>query len=279
MKLKITISLLVQVLIFGTAFSQVGIVDQNSKSKPTIAFIGTYHMGSQGNNVFKGSYDDILSPERQKELLILIQKLKDFKPTKILVERDVSDSAKVLDRYKKYVEGNYELTRNEVHQIGFRLAKELGHNKVHAIDWGIFPEDQLYWYENFAKTVPELDDYYKEWKKEAAKRHKESNDELLKLTIIERIRRLNEEERIEKSHLGYYDIMRIGWKDKYVGANYLSWWYGRNMKILVNIIRITESPDDRILVIYGHGHSKLLNQLTKESQFYNVIKPIEILKD
>nr|WP_299338821.1 DUF5694 domain-containing protein [Allomuricauda sp.] len=279
MDLKTTLTVTTLILIFQLAFSQIGMVDRSAEKKPSIVFIGTYHMGNQGNNVFKGSYDDILSQERQEELQILIQKLKDFKPTKILVERDVSDSSEVLARYKKYLAGNYQLTRNEVHQIGFRLAKELRHNKVYSVDWGIFPEDQLYWYENFAKTIPELDNYYKDWKKAAAKRHKESNEELLKLTIIERIRRLNEEESIEKSHLGYYDIMRIGWKDKYVGANYLSWWYGRNMKILVNIIRITESPDDRILVIYGNGHSKLLNQLTKESQFYNVIKPMEILKD
>ena len=72
--------------------------------------------------------------------------------------------------------------------------------------------------------------------------------------------------------------MRIGKKDEYVGANYLSWWYSRNMKILVNIIRATESPEDRILVLYGNGHSKLLNQLTKESRFYDVVNPLEVLK-
>lgn len=279
MRFKIILSLSIQTLIFATAYSQVGMVDQNSKNKPTIAFIGTYHMGSQGNNIFKGSYDDILSPERQKELQILIQKLKEFKPTKIVVERDVSDSSKVLSKYLKYLKADYELTRNEVDQIGFRLAKQLEHDKVYPVDWGIFPEDQLYWYENFAKTIPELDNYYKDLKNSAGKRHKESNTKLLKLSIIDRIRKLNDEKNIEQSHLGYYNIMRIGWEDKYVGANYLSWWYGRNMKILVNIIRITESPDERILVIYGAGHSKLLNQLTKESQFYNVINPIEILKD
>lgn len=42
---------------------------------------------------------------------------------------------------------------------------------------------------------------------------------------------------------------------------------------------ITESADDLILIIYGVGQVKLLNELTKESQCYDVTDPVEILKD
>jgi len=279
MKYKFIMCIAIQFLTMNIINSQVGIVDQNAENKPTIVFIGTYHMGNQGNNVYKGNYDDILLPERQKELQVLLQKLKDFKPTKIVIERDVSDSSKVLGRYQEYLKGNYKLTRNEVHQIGFRLANQLNHDKVYSVDWGIFPKDPLYWYENFAKTDPELNSYLSQMRQKDRKSFEKGNKELNKLTIIDQIRKLNQKENIEKGHKGYFNIMRIGLGDKYVGANYLSWWYGRNMKILVNIIRITESTDDRILVIYGAGHSKLLTQLTKESQFYNVIDPTEILKD
>jgi len=279
MKYKIIICVLIQVIVINNINSQVGSVDQNANKKPTIAFIGTYHMGNQGNNTYKGNYNDILLPEKQEELKVLIKKLKSFKPTKVLVERDVTDSSVVSSRYEKYLKGEFKLTRNEVHQIGFRVAKQLSHDKIHAVDWGIFPKDSLYWFENFAKKDSTLNLYLTKMREKGTKRFKKANAELNKLTIIDQIRHLNKEETIENSHKGYYNIMRIGLGDKYVGANYLSWWYSRNMKILVNIIRITESPDDRILVIYGAGHSKLFNQLAKESQFYNVVNAIDILKD
>lgn len=279
MKYKIIICSLVQAFTIHIMTSQVGIVDQNAENQPTITFIGTYHMGKQGNNIYKGTYDDILLPKKQNELKVLIERLKAYKPTKIMIEADIKNDSIIQNRYSKYLNNEFELTRNERHQIGFRLAKELGHERIYSIDWGIFPKDQLYWYENFAKTIPELDNFYNDIKESGMKRHKASNEELLNLTVIDRIRRLNEKERIEKDHVGYYNIMRIGWEDKYVGANYLSWWYGRNMKILVNIIRATESADDRILVVYGAGHLKLFNQLTKESQFYNVIDAIDVLED
>lgn len=279
MKYKFTLLLTIQFLIMNVINGQVGIVDQNAENKPTIVFIGTYHMGNQGNNVYKGVYDDILLPERQRELQVLLQKLKDFNPTKIVIERDVSDSSKVLARYQEYLKGNYKLTRNEVHQIGFRLANQLKHDKVYSVDWGIFPEDPLYWYETFAKSDPKLNSYLTQMRQEGSKNFEKRNKELNKLPLIDQIRALNQKKNIENSHKEYFNIMRIGSGDKYVGANYLSWWYGRNMKILVNIIRLTESANDRILVIYGYGHSKLLTQLAQESQFYNVIDPMEILKD
>ncbi|MGB5821071.1 MAG: DUF5694 domain-containing protein [Saonia sp.] len=279
MKSSFIIFITIQFFAINIINSQVGIVDQNAENKPTIVFVGTYHMGNQGNNVYKGNYDDILLPERQQELQVLLRKLKDFKPTKIVIERDVSDSSKVLGRYQEYLKGNYKLTRNEVHQIGFRLANELNHDKIYSVDWGIFPKDSLYWYETFAKSDPKLNSYLSQLRQEGSKNFEKKNQALNKLPLIDQIRTLNQKENIENDHKAYFNIMRIGLGDKYVGANYLSWWYGRNMKILVNIIRLTESAKDRILVIYGYGHSKLLTQLTIESQFYNVIDPIEILKD
>jgi hypothetical protein len=77
----------------------------------------------------------------------------------------------------------------------------------------------------------------------------------------------------------HFDLLRIGLGKEYAGANHLSWWYRRNMIILANIIRITDSPNDRILVIYGTGHSKLLTQFAKESAFYNVESPLNYLEN
>ncbi|WP_158541085.1 DUF5694 domain-containing protein [Sporosarcina sp. BI001-red] len=39
------------------------------------------------------------------------------------------------EEYQEYFKDNFVLTSKEVHQIGFRLAKESGLNEVFAVDW------------------------------------------------------------------------------------------------------------------------------------------------
>jgi hypothetical protein len=273
--------LLVFCFLFLSTFAvkaQIGIVDRDAKTKPTLVVLGTYHMGTPGNNVINGKVDDISTPERQKQIVELVEKLKKFKPTKIAVECDVEDDAKTQEFYDKYLSGKYELTKNETNQIGFRLAKDLDHKKVYCVDWGIFPDDPLYNYEKYAAKDAELDKFLKDVYRKLKEKSDAESERLFKLSVADQFILINQPDRIEKDHQGYFDLMRIGRRAEYVGANYLSWWYGRNMKILTNIIRITDSPNDRILVVYGVGHAKLLNQFAKESDFYTVESPLKYLK-
>ena len=106
----------------------------------------------------------------------------------------------------------------------------------------------------------------------------EEHEKLFTLSVTDQLVLLNQNARMEKEHQRYFDLMRIGSEKEYVGVNFLSWWYGKNMKILTNIIRITDSPTDRVLVIYGAEHNKLLTQFAKESAFYNVESPLKYLK-
>ncbi len=261
-----------------TANAQVGIVDRNAKAKPTLVILGTYHMSATRTNVINREVDDITSPERQRQIVELVEKLKKFKPTKIALECDIEDDAKVNELYNQYLGRTRQLSKNETNQVGFRLAKELGHKKVHCVDWGIFPEDPLYWYEKYAAKDTELNSFLKGVYDELKKQSDSETAELLRLSVTDQLILLNQPERAEESHQRYFEIMRIGRGQEYVGANYLSWWYGRNMKILNNIIRITDSMNDRILVVYGNGHLKLLNQFAKESRFYSVESPLKYLK-
>lgn len=281
MKLIEKFFLLVFCFLFLSTFAvkaQIGIVDRDAKTKPTLVVLGTYHMGTPGNNVINGKVDDISTPERQKQIVELVEKLKKFKPTKIAVECDVEDDAKTQEFYDKYLSGKYELTKNETNQIGFRLAKDLDHKKVYCVDWGIFPDDPLYNYEKYAAKDAELDKFLKDVYRKLKEKSDAESERLFKLSVADQFILINQPDRIEKDHQGYFDLMRIGRRAEYVGANYLSWWYGRNMKILTNIIRITDSPNDRILVVYGVGHAKLLNQFAKESDFYTVESPLKYLK-
>jgi hypothetical protein len=281
MKLREKISLFGFCFLFLSTFAvkaQIGIVDRAAKTKPTLVVLGTYHMGTSGNNVVNGKVDDVSTPERQKQLVQLVERLKQFKPTKIVVECDLEDDAKTQEIYNRYLSGSYQLSKNETNQIGFRLAKESGHKKVYCVDWSDFWDDPSINYEKYASKDAELDGFlkglYRNLKKEVDAEH----EKLFTLPVIDQLVFLNQPARIEKDHKVYFDFMRIGRGKEYVGANYVSWWYRRNLTILDNIIRLTDSPNDRILVIYGYGHLKLLTQFARESDFYNVESPLKYLK-
>jgi hypothetical protein len=40
----------------------------------------------------------------------------------------------------------------------------------------------------------------------------------------------------------------------WAGADLVSDWFRRNMRIYNNVVRLVDSPDDRVLVIFSAGH-------------------------
>jgi len=54
-------------------------------------------------------------------------------------------------------------------------------------------------------------------------------------------------------------------------------WYKRNLRIFANLTRIAE-PGDRIFIIYGQGHIKILSDLVVESPDFCLVDPLPYLK-
>src|SRR5256885_14599400 len=112
-------------------------------ARAEVLVLGVYHMANPGHDIFNMQADDVLAPKRQAEIAQVIAALKKFNPTKIALEAD-SFSDRIPKRYAEYVAGKYELTRNEIDQIGLRLARELDHKTVYAVDVdGEFPFQRI----------------------------------------------------------------------------------------------------------------------------------------
>lgn len=276
-----------RIFLFGVCFlslstfavkAQLGILDQDAKTKPALVILGTYHMGSAGSNVVNPKVADITTPERQKQLVELVENLKKFKPTKIVVECDLEDDAKTQETYNRYLSGSYQLSKNETNQIGFRLAKEVGHKKVYCVDWSDFWDDPAISYEKYAAKDAEMDSFLKGHYQKLKSEIEAEFAQLLPLPIIDQLIYVNQPARTERDNQRYFNLLRIGRGKEYIGANYVTWWYRRNLTILTNIIRLTDAPNDRILVVYGVGHAHLLNEYAQRSGFFNVESPLKYLK-
>ncbi|MCG9128721.1 hypothetical protein JT359_14080 [Candidatus Poribacteria bacterium] len=103
--------------------------------KPTIMILGSRHLANPGMDAYNFKMDDVLAPKRQSEIERLVTLLKPFQPTKVALEVDERFMPEINANYQGYLKDTYELKRGEGDQIGFRLAKQMGHQKLYGVDY------------------------------------------------------------------------------------------------------------------------------------------------
>jgi hypothetical protein len=227
-----------------------------SDARPEILVLGTYHMSNPGQDIYNMRADDVQSPARQEQIAQLIEVLKRFHPTKIAVEADVG-SQRIGREYSDYVAGKYALSRNEIDQIGYRLAKELGHRAVYPIDVdGDFPMLRVI---NYAKANGRKEKFDAIGARTAA-RVKAQDDFLRSHTVLEMLEYMNSDSLVAGDVAEYFALVPFGEPWEYAGSDLLASWYQRNIRIYHNIVALIDSQSDRILVIYGAGHLGWLRQ-------------------
>ncbi len=244
------ISLFLELMILAIA------CQAQSDARPEILILGTYHMANPGHDVYNMQADDVLSAKRQQEMGQLMEVLKRFHPTKIAIEADAGNK-RVEQQYADYVAGKYTLSRNEIDQIGYRLAKELGHRAVYGVDEeGDFPIQRVINYAKANNQKEKLDAIMGGW----GTMVKEQGEFLQSHTVLEMLEYMNSDARVAKDIGLYFAMARYADPGDYAGPDLLAAWYQRNIRIYSNIVKLAESPNDRILVIYGAGHLGWLRQ-------------------
>lgn len=103
----------------------------DSANKYTILLLGTYHMGNPGLDMHNVKSDDVLASQRQMEIYEVVDRLKRFNPTKIAVEALADEHETYNNQYLSYLSGEFTLGANEIHQLGFRTAANLGHDRIY----------------------------------------------------------------------------------------------------------------------------------------------------
>ena len=233
-----------------------------NKNIGKINIVGTFHFGNT-TDYSAIVIEDLSSEKRQKELENLVENLAEFRPTKILVEREPSFTDTLTQRLAEYKKGNYELPENEVYQLGFRLAKMLELDTIYGIDYQMgLGDEELVGYLNknglmdkFAETL------------ESAKVWAEKQTEFLKnKTIGESLANLNNEETDNFNRNLYVDgILNIAENGNSPASEYVANWYKRNIFIKKNIDDLI-NKNDRVLVIIGAGHSAILKDFYRSSE-------------
>lgn len=235
-----------------------------------ILILGTYHMDNPGQDAINLQADDVLGEKRQREIAELVERLARFKPTKIAVEAPYRSTA-YPDRYRKFLAGEHKPGRNEIEQVGFRLAKMMGHTTIHPIDFpmwmnGLLPSEIEQPKPKSSPEAPAPEARAAEPKR-ALPPHIARTEELMRTgTVTDVLRHLNGEAYVRADHAGYMEMLLPNEGVAIYGrADLITNWYKRNLRMFANLNRITDFPADRVLLIVGSGHLKILSDLALDS--------------
>jgi len=290
-------AVIVPALLFAPALAQPNIPEPEDWSDPAavvehymeaagiepteILLLGTFHFDDQGLDTYKpqNSFDP-LDDDRQDEIEDVVDDLADWEPTMVCVERVPSVQDRVDGWYAEYRAGGMRDRRNEIVQIGFRLADQLEHEQVHAVDargsW-LEPRVDL---EEYAKEHGQTDqlrppEFAAFFAYAAAKDRFIDRSDLNEIFLF-----MNDPELIGKGH-GVYLMggFGIGQGDEYPGVDgFTSQWYNRNLKIFQNLRRLRE-PGGRMVVLIGAGHLPIIRHAIECSPEFTLVEVADVIDD
>jgi hypothetical protein len=254
------------------------LLDYDDIPKSEVMVLGTYHFRQDQH------YDE-LSPENQREIDRVLSALAAYQPTKVVIEWEPQNSAKVNLEYQQYLNGNFSIDTlvNEGFQLGFKLAKKIGHQSVYLFD------DQTEFIgslENFSfdslTAYAEQNDtgFYDIHMERLISTFNKNQAALDELGIYDRLVQMNSPQatRINAQRMHLYEV-RIGIQKSWIGPDWLGRWYRRNVRMMSNVLKFSEPPNDRILIIVGDNHKWVLEQMFDYCPDFKVVSAYEYLSD
>jgi Family of unknown function (DUF5694) len=235
-----------------------------------VMLIGTYHFSNPGRDLNNVKAVDVLLPARQRELEKLTRALARFEPNRVAVEWPAQLTQ---ERYQKFREGSLPESRNEVVQLGFRLARERGLPAVQGLDVeGDFP---------FEAVTKWASEHGRQADLEAMLAFGAA--EVTKISALQEqtsiggvLRHLNTADSIARNHSFYPRLLTMGAGDDQPGVKLLAAWQTRNLAICARLLQ-SMTAGDRVVVFYGQGHIYLLRQCLQEQADVRLVDPLEYL--
>ncbi|WP_394776684.1 DUF5694 domain-containing protein [Flavobacterium sp.] len=259
--------------LFTIAFNA---VSAQSKKKQ-ILLLGTFHFENPGLDVAKVNTFNVMSDKSQKELENITNKIKKFGPDKIFVEWNYEKQAKLDKFYNKNTDSLLHKDADEIVQLALRSAKKLDHKQLYAIDYNNtdFPYDSL------VKGMTAAGQFDLIKRNEETMKHYETdqNAKIAKYSLTELLMDINTKASNEDNISWYLETAIKGGKtDNFVGAYLVSEWYRRNLYMYALIQKLTESKDDKIMVLLGAGHTAMIREFVEHNPEFEIVELATVLK-
>ncbi len=244
-----------------------------------VLVLGTYHFGNPGQDLHNMKVESVLTPEKQAELADVAKRLAKFRPTKIAIEAWPDGPHFSNKKVENWTPESLTTNPDERVQIAFRLALQLGQESLYAIDEqsdtiDYFPYAKVDAYakaHDQSTTLARLQEGVAQMIKEMEAAQKTTPIRLM-------LAQMNEPARISSEHAQfYYGLLAFGNEKEQPGATLNAAWYERNAKIFAKLTQLAK-PGDRILVVFGGGHSFWLRHLVQHTPGYELVEPHSFLR-
>lgn len=261
-----------------------------------VMVVGTFHMDNPGLDEANVNADDVLSDRRQAELRELMDRLAEWEPGRIAVERPYNRTDEVNARYQEYRSGDRAFDReetfpaphpdrtesdtecrSEVVQVGFRLADRLDHESIGAIDE--HPDEARYDPDPFEERDVDAARKTGVTVQDPQVIEREQTERLASSRIPEYLAWINSESELRVNHDLMFDRGIRGADAAFGSPIALAYWYDRNLRMVHHLWRTMASEDTRILLLVGSGHVRVLRHLLTESPMFCPVSPLPYLPD
>lgn len=244
--------------------------------EPTqVMVLGTFHWANPGRDMVNMQVDDVLGERRQREIEILARTLAAWKPTKIVVEWEAEPPGFAIPEFADS-EALLATRRNESIQLGFRLARMLGHGAVYGFDEQRSEREPNYFPMGKVQQVAEETGQahlLHGLLSEVQARVVAEEAALAEQSIAEALISQNDPVDGDAMHNRlYYSLIQIGDGHEQPGAELNAYWFMRNAKMFGKLDMIAE-PGDRVLVIVGSGHATWLRHFAAQVPGYQPVDP------
>lgn len=234
----------------------------DNPKKPKVALLGMFHFAGSSSDLAAIKLKNPLGAKRQKEMLELVKTLKEYRPTKIMVEYPEDRQIELNKKLSNYLNAKDTLGVSETYQIGFRLVEQLGLKEIFGIDYKLnLPTEDIV---KYCQRTDRMNNFNSFIGKIQSMMQDESN-KLSQLTIREYLAYMNTDEIDRIANDAYLnDMLKFGDSVSEAGIESSAIWWKRNMYILKNITEKIENEEERILVIIGSAHRAVLKDFIED---------------
>ena len=239
---------------------------QNNKIK--VLNFATIHL-SNSSDRYTSTFD-LKSDKTKKEIKKIVDNLVKFQPTIVCLEIVPEEDSLTNISFQNYIKNQNNKTNysKEIDLIGFEVARLSGVKKIYGIDNHIgFDYPKLI---DIAQTKTS-------WNAEVSKTLKKYEN-LSKLPMLEQYKKFNDNDTKEQSINDYNYLATIHTKNNFEGADIISEFYKRNLRMYSNFNDIPMNSNDRVLIIMGGTHTAYFDFFIQTDNRFELINIKKYLK-
>lgn len=237
--------------------------------------LGTFHMGAT-HDVVSEEFDS-RDNQNRKRIHQIAEKLSEFKPTVIIVEKTPDFNETLLSKYTEYTNNPEMIFKSptEVELLAFELGRISGTKRIYGIDtmvrYNYLIDSQI---ENSLDSVT-----YNRYDENPLKYHSIDKDIDSFDDVYEKLKMINQNEYLDYLIQYNADIFtHVGTENGYEGADEASKYYQRNLRMYSNLNRIKLTNEDRVFILLGGTHSAFFRDFISRSPKYQLVDTFKYLK-